>query len=213
MTNLSNLVEILAKQALGGQNPQQNQQNNAGGLGGILGSVLGQVLNQQMQQRPQQQSQNSGLGGILGSVLGQLAGGQSNSRSSVGGGSGKSALLIAVLPIVLAWIQKQGGIQGALDKLKNSGLSSQVNSWVSPEHNVQNEEVQPEQVQTLFDDDEIEQISAQTAEPKQNIYSAIASALPQIIDSLTPDGDKTDQKEADTDIQDISQSISSVLKR
>ena len=34
MTNLSNIVEILAKQALGGQ--QQSQQ---GGLGEILGSV------------------------------------------------------------------------------------------------------------------------------------------------------------------------------
>ena len=36
MTDLSNIIETLAKQALGGQ--QQSQQ---GGLGGILGSVLG----------------------------------------------------------------------------------------------------------------------------------------------------------------------------
>ena len=58
MTNLSNIVEILAKQALGGQ--QQSQQ---GGLGGILGSVLGGLGGQQ-------QSQQGGLGGVLGSVLG-----------------------------------------------------------------------------------------------------------------------------------------------
>ena len=64
MTNLSNIVEILAQQALGGQ-----QQSGQGGLGGILGSVLGQVAG------GQQQSQG-GLGGILGSVLGGLGGGQ-----------------------------------------------------------------------------------------------------------------------------------------
>ena len=41
MTNLSNIVEVLAQQALGNA-AQQNQQ---GCLGGILGSVLGQFGN------------------------------------------------------------------------------------------------------------------------------------------------------------------------
>ena len=39
MTDLTNIVEILAKQALGGQ--QQSQGGLGGGLGGVLGSVLG----------------------------------------------------------------------------------------------------------------------------------------------------------------------------
>ncbi|MFE1635790.1 hypothetical protein ACFMJW_23295, partial [Acinetobacter baumannii] len=39
MTNLSNIVEVLAKQALGGN----QQASGQGGLGGILGSVLGQM--------------------------------------------------------------------------------------------------------------------------------------------------------------------------
>ncbi len=100
MTNLNNIVEILAKQALGGG----QQQNQESGFGGILGSVLGQLGGQS------QQSNTGGLGGILGSVLGQF-GGQSQG-SNAGGGS---QLLIAVLPLVLAWVQKQGGLQGALD--------------------------------------------------------------------------------------------------
>ena len=52
MTDLSNIVEILAKQALGG-----GQQSQQGGLGGILGSVLGGLGG------GQQQSQQGGLGG------------------------------------------------------------------------------------------------------------------------------------------------------
>lgn len=118
MTNLSNIVEILAQQALGGQ-----QQSGQGGLGGILGSVLGQVAG------GQQQSQG-GLGGILGSVLGGLGGGQQQAPQS--SGFNAQSLLIAVVPLVLGWIQQNGGLQGALAKLQGAGLGGQVQSWVDP---------------------------------------------------------------------------------
>ncbi|MGL5211790.1 MAG: YidB family protein, partial [Acinetobacter junii] len=112
MTDLANIVEILAKQALGGQ----QQTTEQSGLGGILGSVLGQLGGQQQNNQNQQQG---GLGGILGSVLGQLGAGNSgNSTQTNSNRSGTAqTLLIAVLPLILAWIQKQGGLQGALDKL------------------------------------------------------------------------------------------------
>ena len=51
MTDLSNIVEILAKQALGGQ---QQSGPSAGGLGGILGSVLGQMGGQAQNNQTQQ---------------------------------------------------------------------------------------------------------------------------------------------------------------
>lgn len=143
MTNLNNIIEILAKQALGGQQ-QSNQQI---GLGGILGSVLGQLGASSTGQ-----TQQDGLGGILGSVLGGLTGGQSqhapNSQNSGFSGGGKS-LLIAVLPLILAWIQQQGGLQAALDKLKGQGLSSQVEDWVSTVPG-ENASVNPEQVKTCL---------------------------------------------------------------
>lgn len=61
MTNLSNIVEIFAKQALGGK----QQQSQQGGLGDILGSVFGQMSgnnaqhNQQNNQQGQQNTQTS----------------------------------------------------------------------------------------------------------------------------------------------------------
>lgn len=200
MTNLSNIVEILAKQALGA-NQQSNQ--SQGGLGGILGSVLGQLSGNN------QQSSQGGLGGILGSVLGQLGGQQ---QRSTAGASGTQSLLVAVLPLVLAWIQKQGGLQGALDKLKGQGLTSQVDDWVStgPGENAQ---VQPDQVQSLFDDADVEQVAQQTQAPKQDIYSAISTVLPQIIDSLTPQGEQTSKQEANDDIQQVMNLVSGFLKR
>ena len=205
MTDLTNIVEILAKQALGGG---QQQSGQAGGLGGILGSVLGQLGGQQQNT----QNQQGGLGGILGSVLGQLGGGAGSTQSNATGGNTAQTLLIAVLPLVLAWIQKQGGLQGALDKLKNAGLSNQVQSWVDPQQ--QNaEDVPAQNIQSLFDDQEVEQVAQQTQAPKQAIYGAIASVLPQVIDSLTPQGSSTNPQEANQDIQQVLNLVSGFLKK
>ena len=201
MTDLTNIVEILAKQALGGQ-----QSNQGGGLGGILGSVLGQMGGQQ-----NTQNQQGGLGGILGSVLGQLGGGSSSTQTNATSGNTAQTLLIAVLPLVLAWIQKQGGLQGALDKLKNAGLANQVQSWVDPQQ--QNaQEVPTQNIHSLFDDQDIEQVAQQAQAPKQAIYGAIASVLPQVIDSLTPQGSNTSQQEANNDIQNVLNMVSGFLK-
>ncbi len=219
MTNLSNIVEILAKQALGGAQEQQNQnqhqsQPSSGGLGGILGAVLGQL---NAGKNPTSSGQQSGLGGILGSVLGQLGANtnpQTNQppQSSGLGAGGTKTLLIAVLPLVLAWIQKQGGLQGALDKLKGQGLSNQVDDWVSTGPG-ENAPVESQQLQLLFDDQEVEQVAQQVHAPKQEVYSAISKVLPQIIDALTPQGEQTSKQEANHDIQHVLNMVSGFLKR
>ena len=204
MTNLSNIVEMLAKQALGGQ--QQPQQN---GLGGILGSVLGQLGGQQ-----QSNSAQSGLGAILGSLLGgtqpQTQAQPRTSNSGFSGG-GKT-LLIAVLPLVLAWIQKQGGLQGALDKLRGQGLNSQVDDWVSTGEGA-NAQVDQHTVQQLFNDQDVEEVAQQAHTNKQDVYGAISQVLPEIIDSLTPQGEKTSKQEANDDIQQVLSLVSGFFKR
>ena len=199
MTNLSNIVEILAKQALGGQ--QQSQQ---GGLGGILGSVLGGL-------GCQQQSQQGGLGGVLGSVLGGLTGGQQQAPAQQTSGFNAQSLLIAVVPLVLGWIQKNGGLQGALDQLKGQGLTSQVDDWVStgPGANVN---IPTQSVQNLFDQQEVANVAAQAQVPTQDVYGAISSVLPDIIDSLTPQAGQTDQQEANSDIQNVLNLVQGFLK-
>ncbi|MDM9638795.1 YidB family protein [Acinetobacter nosocomialis] len=193
MTNLSNIVEVLAQQALGGN----QQASDQGGLGGILGSVLGQMGGN---------TSSGGLGGVLGSVLGQVTG---NNNTPQAGGSVQS-LLIAVVPLILGWVQQQGGLQAALEKLKGAGLGSQVQSWVDP--NQSNSEVPTQQLQSLFNPADVEQVAQQTQAPKEQVYGAIASVLPQVIDSLTPQGESTDHQEANQDIQNVMNLVSSFLK-
>ncbi len=205
MTNLSNIVEILAKQALGGQ--QSNTQSSQGGLGGILGSVLGQMGGQQ-----QQTQQQGGLGGILGSVLGGLTGGsQQQAPAQQSSGFNAQSLLIAVVPLILGWIQKNGGLQGALDQLKGQGLSSQVDDWVSTGPG-ENANINTQTVQNLFDQNDVAKVAEQAQVPTQEVYGAISSVLPEIIDSLTPNAGETDQKEANSDIQNVMNLVSGFLK-
>ena len=205
MTNLSNIVEILAKQALGGG--QQSQQGGlGGGLGGVLGSVLGGLTG------GQQQPQQGGLGGVLGSVLGGLTGGQQQQAPQAQqSGFNAQSLLIAVVPLVLAWIQKNGGLQGALDQLKGQGLTSQVDDWVSTGEGA-NASVNEQQVQNLFDQSEVEQVAQQAQVPTNAVYGAISSVLPEIIDSLTPQAGQTDHNEANDDIQNVLNLVSGFLK-
>jgi len=223
MTNLSSIVEILAKQALGGGQLQQKS-SQQGGLADILGSVLGHLnqSNSQQNQNTQnqqnqtgQQTRQNGLGVILGSVLSQFGGSGTQGTAQprgLGGSSTTKTLLIAVLPLVLAWIQKQGGLQGALDKLKGQGLNSQVDDWVSTGPG-ENANVDPQKVQNLFDDQEVEAVAQQTHAPKQDVYSAISQVLPQIIDSLTPQGEQTSKQEANNDIQNVLNMVSGLLKK
>lgn len=200
MTDLTKIIEALAKQAMSGQ--QQSQQ---GGLGDILGSVLGGLSG------GQQQSQQGGLGGILGSVLGGLGGTQQQVPQSKSSGFNASSLLIAVVPLVLGWIQQNGGLQGALAKLQGAGLGGQAQSWV--DSNQGNTEASTDQIQSLFDEKDVEQVAQQAQVPKQDVYSAISSVLPKIIDSLTPQGNSTDHKEANSDIQNVMNMVSGFLKK
>lgn len=199
MTDLTNIVEILAKQALGGQ--QQSQGGLGGGLGGVLGSVLGGLGGQQ-------QSQGSGLGGVLGSVLGGLTGGQQQAPQA--SGFNASSLLIAVVPLILRWIQQNGGLQGALAKLQDAGLGGQVQSWVDPSQG--NSGINVDQIQSLFGGQQVEQVAQQANVPTNEVYSAISTVLPQIIDSLTPQGDATDHNEANGDIQNVLNLVSGFMK-
>lgn len=206
MTNLVDLVGAIAKQAMNNQNSQQQPQQNQSGLDSILGSVLGNVLGGGQSQ--QQAQPKSGLDGILGSVLGSVLGG--SQQKSSGSSNMKTAILMAVIPLILNWIQQQGGLQGALDKLRGSGMSSQVNNWVDP--NANNDEAPVNQVQALFNDQDICQVADQAQCSKQDVYGAISSVLPQVINALTPQGNQTNTNEANDDIQNVINMISKFMK-
>lgn len=165
---------------LGGQVQAQSQANNSP-LGGLLGGLLG----------GQNQTQNPNLGGLLGSVL---SGGQS-------GGINKAALLAALLPIVLSFIQKNGGLSGVLAKLSGQGMDQKVQSWVNIDQD--NDGIDAADVQRLFGESEIANACQATGASQEQVCQGIAELLPQVVDGLTPTGDLQAEQSVNDEIDQL----------
>ncbi len=237
MSLLENVVAGVIKNSLGNQNQQggsdlgsllgsvlggqsnQASQGSQGGLGSILGSVVASQLGGN-------QSQNSGLGGVLGSllgggqsqsqtqasptdlgsVLGSLLGSQQNSQ----GGLNKNALLLALLPIVLGYIQKNGGLSGVLAKFNNNGLGNKAQSWVNVD--TDNDGIDAQDVLGLFGQEEIQKACQQTGASQNDVCQGIAELLPQVVNDLTPDGTLDNENVANDEISQLLQQFANASK-
>ncbi len=234
MSLLQNIVAQVVQNALKDNAPNQQPTEQAGGLGGLLGSVLGGAAAQPSQNRGANNgfglddvlgsvlgSQNSnagGLGGLLGSVLGGQTQQKNVPASDLGGllggllggtahqprgGFNKNTLLLALLPIVLAYIQKNGGLSGVLNKFNQNGLANKAQSFVNTGSN---EPMNSEEVQHLFDANEIQEICQQTGASEGEVCQGIAELLPQVMNELTPHGSvDDDENDANNEISEILQ--------
>ena len=228
LTSLVTQVAQSAIQSKMGQSKMGGQsQADMGGLGNIFGNVLGGGT-----QQPQMQSngfglddiigmamnQNQGMsqGGVLGQVLGSVLGGGmggglgSGMGNNVGmnqfpqsqsGFGGKGMLMAALLPIALMFIQRNGGLSGAFNKIQNMGFGHQANSWMSADQS--NQPLDANDINQLFDNDELAQVAAQTGVDQSEVRQGMAELLPQLFDSLTPNGDTQTESQANNEISDI----------
>ena len=224
LTSLVTQVAQSAIQSKMGQSKMGGQsQADMGGLGNIFGNVLGGGV-----QQPQMQSngfglddiigmamnQNQGMsqGGVLGQVLGSVLGGGlgSGMGNNVGmnqfpqsqsGFGGKGMLMAALLPIALMFIQRNGGLSGAFNKIQNMGFGHQANSWMSADQS--NQPLDANDINQLFDNDELAQVAAQTGVEQSEVRQSMAELLPQLFDSLTPNGDTQTESQANNEISDI----------
>ena len=76
-----------------------------------------------------------------------------------------------------------------------------------------NAQVDQNTVQQLFNDQDVEEVAQQAHSDKKDVYGAISQVLPEIIDSLTPQGEKTNKQEANDDIQQVLSLVSGFFKR
>lgn len=206
---LGGLLGSVVASQLGGQS-QQSQ----GGLGGLLGSVVASQLGGGQSQA------NSGLGGVLGSLLGGQMGGQKQSvpagdlggllgqvvssqlGNRSGGGLNKNTLLLALIPVVLAFIQKNGGLSGVLNKFNGAGLDNKAQSWVALDQD--NDGLDAGDVMRLFDNDDINNVCQQTGASQGEVCQGIAELLPQVMNDLTPNGSVgADETVANNEISEL----------
>lgn len=238
MSLLGNLVSQVARSAMAPDDAQRNPVNQrinprrTGGLGDILGSVLGGQTGassqaggynpQKYDRQPdngfglddilggltggnQRGGMSSGAGG-LGDILGSVLGGGQTSRSGFGG---KGMLIAALMPMVLSWIQRNGGLSGALSKITGMGHEQQARSWMS--NNELNDNLDPNEINRLFDENEIQQVAAQTGANDSEVRQGLAELLPEVFNQLTPHGNLDNESEANQEIDQIVSQLSSRL--
>lgn len=107
----------------------------------------------------------------LGKMLGGLGSGAGGGGDIVGAISGL--------------VGGQGGLQGLLDSLGKSGLDDVAKSWVGQGGN---KHVEPAKLGEALGEDKVNALSEKSGLPVGALLPLLASALPAVIDALTPDG-------------------------
>lgn len=102
-----------------------------------------------------------GLGNILASGLGGL----------LAGGAAGSIL--------------SGGLGDLLKQLQQGGQGQAANSWVGKGPN---QPISPNDLANALGADQLDQLSAQSGLPRDELLNGLSQYLPQVVDHLTPDG-------------------------
>jgi uncharacterized protein YidB (DUF937 family) len=73
-----------------------------------------------------------------------------------------------------------------LDRFRNSGAGSKVDSWI---HQGANEPIEPQEVESAIDEETLSSLSQQTGLSREELIARITQALPEVIDKMTPNGE------------------------
>lgn len=233
MSLLVNLVSQVARSAMDPEDRQRNPVNQrinprrTGGLGDILGSVLGggtQPSGYNPQQYERRSDNGFGLDDIIGGLtganqrggmsagaggLGDILGGVLGGQTTRGGFGGKGMLIAALMPMVLSWIKRNGGLSGALSKITGMGYENQARSWMSNQE--VNDNLDPNEITRLFDESEIQQVAAHTGANEMEVRQGLAELLPEVMNQLTPNGNLENEPEANEEIDQIITQLSNRL--
>jgi uncharacterized protein YidB (DUF937 family) len=112
--------------------------------------------------------------GLFDQVAGALAGGDAGGQSGL-------------LPVVMQLINnpQTGGLPGLIQSFQQGGLGEIVNSWVSSGPNLP---ISAEQIQSVLGGSALQDLAGKLGMNTEQASGGLAQMLPQLIDSLTPNG-------------------------
>ncbi|HEX7891348.1 MAG TPA: YidB family protein [Ramlibacter sp.] len=158
-------------------------------LGQVLGGLFGQAMGRRGMRTGGMGSGMGGLGGALGgAVLGGMLGGRRGPAGVPAGrgmGSNRTALMLMLLPMAMRWVQRNGGMGAVLDRFRQKGYGSQMQSWVSTGDNQPLDERAVEQVVGQQD---LQEMAQRLGVPEEEVRQAFAEVMPEMVNQLTPDG-------------------------
>ena len=133
--------------------------------------------------------------GLLDAVLGQVLGGmtQGGTRSTLpqgnpgglGGGGMGGMGMAAIVAIALQLLQRNGGIEGVLGKLRQSGHASEADSWIGKGQNMP---ITPDILGQIFGRDQVGRIAQENGIDPDEALGGLANVFPEIVNQITPQG-------------------------
>lgn len=90
----------------------------------------------------------------------------------------------AALPMMLQRVMP-GGLQGMVSQFQQSGLGSQVSSWLG---NGPNEPITAAQLQSVMQQEQVAKLAESLGIPTDKVLEFLSANLPQTIDAQSPHG-------------------------
>jgi uncharacterized protein YidB (DUF937 family) len=90
----------------------------------------------------------------------------------------------AALPTMLARVIP-GGLQGMLSQFQQSGMGSQVSSWLG---NGPNEPITAGQLQSVLQQEQVAKLAQSLGIPTDKVLEFLSAHLPGVIDAQSPHG-------------------------
>jgi uncharacterized protein YidB (DUF937 family) len=101
--------------------------------------------------------------------------------SKLGGQDGQEGGLASIQHFV----SSNGGLQGMTEKLSNSGMAKQVQSWIG---SGENEPISGQQVQRAVDPNELHSMARNAGMSDEEASEQLARAMPEMVNEATPQG-------------------------
>jgi uncharacterized protein YidB (DUF937 family) len=141
---------------------------------GLLDSLLGSVLGGMAQR-----------GGSLPGGIGMERSGQLPGLGGGGGSGLGGAGMAAIIAIALQLLQRHGGIEGVLGRMRDTGHGAEADSWVGTGQNMP---VSPDVLSEIFGRDEVSRSAREMGVDPDAALGGLADVFPEVINQITPHG-------------------------
>ena len=94
--------------------------------------------------------------------------------------------------VLLQMLQQNGGLGGLLSQCQQAGYGDQANSWVSQGQNLP---INGDILSKVLGSGQLDQIAQQLGMPRGQVADEMASALPEVVNQMTPKGSVPDNSD------------------